>query len=186
MRQSARLAPASQRLGLVILAAAVALALAACGGSGKAAEDAGPPRPVVTTDSADGAGEAPARPRRRARERSAARVEILEPSDGEVVHTGAVTVSVSVTGFRVVSQRTRPPFPRPLPGRGHIHFYLDTRKLPATHSPPATGSYRSLSLRTHTWTGLLPGRHSLAVQLVGRDHAPLRPQVKDRLTVVVE
>jgi hypothetical protein len=175
-----------KRLELIILAAAVPLALASCGGAGRADDDdASPPRPIVMTDAMDGAG-SPSRPRRRAGGRSAARVEILEPIDGQIVHDGAVTVSVSIKGFRVVNQRPRPPFPRPLPGRGHIHFSLDAGELPTTHSPPATGSYRSLSRRTHTWTGLPPGRHSLAVQLVGRDHAPLRPPVKDRLSVVVE
>ena len=96
-----------------------------------------------------------------------------------------MTVSTSVKGFELVEQRVRPPFPRPVRGKGHVHFYLDTATLPTTHSPPATGAYRSVSGRTYTWTGLPHGTHSLAVQLVGKDHAPLRPAAKDRVTVEV-
>ena len=95
-------------------------------------------------------------------------------------------MSVAIKGFEVVEQRVRPPFPAPVAGKGHVHFYLDTAALPREHGPPATGAYRSLSARTYTWTGVAPGRHSLAVQLVGKDHAPLRRPVKDRVTVAVE
>lgn len=97
-----------------------------------------------------------------------------------------MTVSVSVDGFEIVPQRLRPPFPRPVAGKGHVHFYLDTKRLPVVHGPPATGAYRSVATTTYTWTGVAPGRHSFAAQLVGRDHAPLRRAAKDRVTVDVE
>lgn len=108
------------------------------------------------------------------------------PLDGRTVRGNAVAVSVSVEGFEIVEQRVRPPFPPPVPGQGHVHFYLDTERLPTRHGPPATGAYRSVSTTTYTWPGVPPGRHSLAVQLVGRDHVPLRPPVSDRITVDVE
>lgn len=104
---------------------------------------------------------------------------------GEAVGGGAVTVRVAIAGFQVVDQRVRPPFPRPVAGKGHVHFYLNTERLPQEHSPPTTGVYRSISASSYTWTGLEPGKHSLAVQLVGKDHAPLRPGVSDRVAVNV-
>jgi hypothetical protein len=113
-------------------------------------------------------------------------IRIVKPTDGGTVRGSTVTVSVSVKGFKVVGQRVRPPFPPPVAGEGHVHFYLDTATLPTTHSPPSTGTYRSISGPTYTWTGVVPGRHSLAVQLVGKDHAPLSRPVKDRIVVDVE
>ena len=107
----------------------------------------------------------------------------MRPVGGERIRGDQVTVTVSVDNFRVVQQRVRPPFPPPVAGRGHVHFYLDTKRLPTRHGPPATGVYRSMSTTRYTWVGVPPGRHSLAVQLVGKDHAPLRPQAKDRITV---
>ena len=92
---------------------------------------------------------------------------------------------MAVEDFKVVNQRVRPPFPSPVPGQGHVHFYLDTKTLPTTHGPPATGAYRSTSATSYRWTGVGPGEHSFSVQLVGKDHAPLRPPAKDRITVEV-
>ena len=113
-------------------------------------------------------------------------IEILRPLSAAKVRSDAVDVSVAVRDFEVVEQRVRPPFPPPVPGKGHVHFYLDTQRLPRVHGPPATGAYRSTSTTTYTWTGVAPGRHSLAVQLVGRDHAPLSPPASDRITVDVQ
>lgn len=112
-------------------------------------------------------------------------IDIVRPVDGQRIRGGQVTVKVKVKNFRVVEQRVRPPFPPPVAGRGHVHFYLDTKRLPTRHGPPETGAYRSVSTTTYTWVGVPPGRHTLAVQLVGKDHAPLRPQAKDRIAVEV-
>ena len=95
-------------------------------------------------------------------------------------------MKVRVDNFRIVEQRVRPPFPPPAAGRGHVHFYLDTKRLPTRHGPPETGAYRSVATTSYTWVGVPPGRHSFAVQLVGKDHVPLRPQAKDRIAVEVE
>ena len=113
-------------------------------------------------------------------------IDIVRPVDGQRIRGDQVTVKVKVKNFRIVEQRVRPPFPPPVAGRGHVHFYLDTKRLPTRHGPPETGAYRSVSTTTYTWVGVPPGRHSLAVQLVGKDHAPLRPQAKDRITVEVK
>jgi hypothetical protein len=171
---------------LITFAVLLPAALAACGGGDE--ENAAQPE---TDESRAAARTAPGDEPPPGRDGSAPttrrpRIEILRPRDGQTVDGRAATVSVSVKGFKVVNQRVRPPFPPPVAGKGHVHFYLDTKKLPTTHSPPATGTYRSMSDTTYTWTGVAPGRHSLAVQLVGKDHAPLSPPVKDRITVDVE
>jgi hypothetical protein len=113
-------------------------------------------------------------------------ITIVKPRDGATLHNGAVTVSVSVKGFRLVEQRVRPPFPRRVAGVGHVHFYLDAGRLPKTHTYPSTVVYRSISATSYTWTGVAAGKHSFAVQLVGKDHVPLSRRVTDRVTVTVE
>jgi hypothetical protein len=168
--------------------------LGACGGAG--AEKASTTQPAAEQQPRTAAhttanGHTP-RPRARTSDdtrgagRSSPSIAIRRPRIGQIVNGHAVTVSVSVEHFRIVEQRTRPPFPPPVAGRGHVHFYLDTETLPTTHGPPASGAYRSIAGMSYTWTGVARGKHSFAVQLVGKDHAPLSPPVKDRVTVVVE
>lgn len=84
-------------------------------------------------------------------------------------------------GFKAVPKQ----FQAPMAGEGHVHFYLDVKTLPATHTYPSPVPYRSISGKTYTWTGVAADRHSVAVQLVGNDHVPLRPPVQDRVTVTV-
>ena len=192
---------------LILLAAAASVALGACGGQptddGRSAQaEGGEHRQGVTSD-ASPTGEprevvekrasGRRKPRGRARRRdprsvrrtTGPAVRILEPSTDLTAHGGVVTVSVAIEGFKLASQRVRPPFPAPVPGRGHVHFYLDTKTLPTTHSPPSTGSSRSVSGTSYTWIGVAPGRRRFAVQLVGKDHAPLTPPVTDEITVEV-
>jgi hypothetical protein len=168
----------------------VPLGLAACGGDDQ--DDKGATRPYTdeprgpAARTAPRGGKPPGRGDRDGRASGPKAFEpsirILKPTNGQTVHGGAVTVSVSVKGFKVVNQQVRPPFPRPVAGKGHLHFYLDTETLPRTHSPPSTGTYRSVSMTTYTWTGVPPGRHTFAVQLVGKDHVPLSAPVKDQIT----
>jgi hypothetical protein len=108
-------------------------------------------------------------------------ITILTPKAGSTVHGSTVRVSVLVKRFKVVPRQFQPP----VAGEGHVHFYLDVKTLPTTHTYPSPVPYRSISGTTYTWTGVSPGRHTVAVQLVGNDHVPFRPQVKDRVTVTV-
>jgi hypothetical protein len=108
-------------------------------------------------------------------------ITIVTPRAGSTVHGSSVRVSVSVKGFKVVDKQFRAPVPR----EGHVHFYLDVKTLPTTHVYPSPVPYRSISGTTYTWTGVSPGRHVVAVQLVGNDHVPLRPQAKDEVTITV-
>jgi hypothetical protein len=107
-------------------------------------------------------------------------IAIVRPRAGSTVHGRTIRVSVSLKGFKVHEQ-----FQPPVAGEGHVHFYLDVKRLPTTHTYPSPVSYRSISGTTYTWTGVSPGRHTVAVQLVGNDHVPLRPAAKDRVTVTV-
>lgn len=108
-------------------------------------------------------------------------ITIVTPKAGATIHKRRITVSVSVKGFNPRHAQFRPPAPR----EGHVHFYLDVKRLPTTHRYPSPVPYRSISGTTYTWTGVSLGRHTVAVQLVGNDHVPLRPAVKDRARVTV-
>jgi hypothetical protein len=90
-------------------------------------------------------------------------------------------VSVSVKGFNVVNKQFR----RPAAKEGHLHFYLDVSTLPKTHIYPSPVHYHSISSTTYTWTGVSRGRHTVAVQLVGNDHVPLRPPATARVAIMV-
>ena len=108
-------------------------------------------------------------------------ITILTPKAGVTLHGRSLRVSVLVKGFNPRHEQFQPPVPR----EGHVHFYLDVKTLPRTHTYPSPVPYRSISGTTYTWTGVSPGRHSVAAQLVGNDHVPLRPPAKDRVTVTV-
>ena len=176
------------RRGPRLISLIVPVAISACGGEGGSGTTS--TRSAPDPGAALTRGSEQAKPRRRPTGTRTRKVRpaitMLTPKDQANVPSRRVTVAVSVDRFDVVEQRVRPPFPRPVAGKGHIHFYLDTKKLPTEHGPPATGVYRSLSATTYTWAGVSPGRHRLAVQLVGKDHVPLRPPVMDRVTVDVD
>lgn len=153
--------------------------LAACTGAAAVAQ----PSPLPLTASASGravstdATRAPTSTR--ARRPS---ITILEPKAGTTVRRSTVRVSVSVKGFEVVDKQ----FGSPVAREGHVHFYLDVKVLPRTHTYPSPVHYHSISGTAYTWTGVSAGRHTLAVQLVGNDHVPLRPAAKDRVVVTVQ
>lgn len=110
-------------------------------------------------------------------------LRIVEPADGAIAGA-SITVRVVVGGFKVVNKLNQPA----VPGQGHIHFYLDRSEIPTTKGQPsvtAKGTYHAGSQTSHTWTGLKPGPHSLAVQLVNNDHTPLDPPVVAAVTVTV-
>lgn len=67
----------------------------------------------------------------------------------------------------------------------HVHLYRDVKTLPTTHTYPSLVHYHSISGTSYTWIGITPGRHTFAVQLVGNDHVPLRPAVKDQVGISV-
>jgi hypothetical protein len=108
-------------------------------------------------------------------------ITIRTPKAGSTVHGSTIRVSVSLKDFKAVYKQFQPA----VAGEGHVHFYLDVKTLPKTHTYPSPVPYRSISGTTYTWTGVRPGRHTVAVQLVGNDHVPLRPPAKDRVTVTV-
>lgn len=81
----------------------------------------------------------------------------------------AATVSVKVTGIKLIDPATVNEQPRA--GQGHLHYQVDNGPMIAT---PTT------KLSFH---GLTPGEHKILVVLAGNDHNPLGPQ--QTLTVTI-
>ncbi len=99
------------------------------------------------------------------------------------VPAGSVTVTVVVSGFILVDELGKPN----IPGRGHIHYFLDANPptAPGKAAVTAAGTYYSTALTSYTWPDVTPGSHKLSVELVNNDHTPLEPPVLSEVTVTV-
>ena len=133
---------------------AVVVSVAACGGSGQVAS--GPPA-------------APTSPR----PGSAARLTIITPASGAVIHTRTVHVKVRLTGASTENPATTQALP------GYVHLYLDSKII--SIAPVASND----SVTEQTIGRVKPGRHTLKAEFVGPDHLPFRPRVTAMVTFTV-
>jgi hypothetical protein len=91
-----------------------------------------------------------------------ARLEIVSPTDGEVLRGDPASISVALR----LRDASIVPFTslRLVPNEGHVHLYLDGRLV-----------YMSTGLQT-TLTAE-PGDHELRAEFVAVDHGPFDPRV---------
>jgi len=142
------------RLVRVSLLAAVALSAAACGGNGQAGN--GPPSASASP-----------------RPHNTARLSIIAPVSGEVIHAGTVHVKVRLIGASAEHQAATQAQP------GWLHFYVDSKIIsiePVTSNDSVTGQNVSR---------VKPGRHTVKVEFVGLDHLPFRHRVIAAVTFAV-
>jgi hypothetical protein len=92
---------------------------------------------------------------------SPAEVQILTPTNGEVIHGSTVAVKVKLTGATIVPTTTT----NIVPTQGHLHLYLDDAIESMNFTTSAT--IRDVS----------PGLHALKVEFVASDHLPFDPRV---------
>jgi len=148
----------SVRLGrpvLLLAAAVVTVALlAACSSGGGDAPSPTTSGPVVPSGTL---GPRPSSP---------AKLAIVSPTDGEVVHGPNVELHVSLKGAKIVPATTA----NVVPTQGHLHVYLDGALVTMT-----------ADLRT-TIPNVSPGQHLLMVEFVASDHAPFDPRVIQQVT----
>jgi hypothetical protein len=135
----ARIAPSRRRTRRIWVAAAALVALAACSGGG--------------TTGATG----PVSPR----PSSPAKLTIVSPTNGQVVHGSTLRISVDLTGAHIVQATSTDLSPT----QGHLHVYLDGNIVGMNYSP------------TGTVGGITPGIHVLRVDFVASDHLPFDPPV---------
>ncbi len=131
---------------------AVAVLAAGCGGGGSS----GPATP-------SGSESATPRPS------SDARLTIIEPKNGAVLHGTTVHVVIGLKGARIVQATST----HVTPDRGHIHLLLDDKVVSMTY-----GLRQTIRAK--------PGPHVLQVEFVGSDHLPFDPRVIQAVTFEVK
>lgn len=141
-------------LPVVALAAAVTLLAAGCGGK----SGGNGPGPQATTTTI---GQRPS---------STAKLTILSPRNGQVVHGTTVDLKLQLQGARivpVVSKDLRP-------DQGHVHVRLDGQLISMNYS------------LEEKIPDLKPGTHVIQVEFVATDHLPFDPRVLAQTAFQVE
>jgi hypothetical protein len=124
---------------------------------------------VALLGSACSKGAAQGTPTPSARPSSTARIEILSPTNGQIVQGSNVTVRVALAGARIVPATTK----HIVPDQGHLHVFLDNQIV---------GMNFQL---TDEVSNVKPGMHVLRVEFVASDHLPFDPRVFKAVTFQV-
>lgn len=133
--------PNMSKLALIV---ATAFVLAACGGS----DDGGSGATGATAPSSD-------------RPSSTAKLAIVLPKVGEVVHGSNVDLRVKLQDAKLVPATTT----HIVPDEGHLHVILDDTLISMTQG------------LEQTIPDVAPGEHRIMVEFVASDHAPFDPRV---------
>lgn len=133
--------PNMSKLALIV---ATAFVLAACGGS----DDGGSGATGATAPSSD-------------RPSSTAKLAIVLPKVGEVVHGSNVDLRVKLQDAKLVPATTT----HIVPDEGHLHVILDDTLISMTEG------------LEQTIPDVAPGEHRIMVEFVASDHAPFDPRV---------
>jgi plastocyanin len=96
-------------------------------------------------------------------------LKVIAPAEGSVLHGDTVKVSVAVFNHELTDFKTNPAARQ---GQGHVHIWLDTD----TKDPKI--AYKMTDSEPVVFDKVKSGEHTLTVQLVGNDHKPIAPEVK--------
>ena len=156
---------------LVVIAGLAAALLAACGGG--SGRGNGSTSPTATT-----------------RPSSPAKLTIVYPKSGTVIHGSTVHVRVRVTGFTLDARDVGKPARQ---GFGHLHFSLDGGRYDTPRYSGANGAqaarigaqgkYSPSVTPTITYRHVRTGRHTLVVYLANNDHSNTGVQARVTFTV---
>jgi hypothetical protein len=137
------------RTTIVAAWAFAALTASACSGNGSPQPASGAtgssPTPSVSAD----------------RPASTAKLAIITPANGQVVHGTTVQMKVRLRDATIVPATTADI----VPNEGHLHVILDDQLISMTGQT------------TQLLSNLTPGQHLLKVEFVASDHAPFDPRV---------
>ena len=92
---------------------------------------------------------------------STAKLAIVTPTNGQVVHGTTVRMKVRLRDATIVPATTADI----VPDEGHLHVILDDQLISMTGQT------------TQLLSNLTPGQHLLKVEFVASDHAPFDPRV---------
>ena len=141
------------RTTIIAACAFVALTANACSGDGS-------PQPGTGATGATGAtGSSPSVSADRPA--STAKLAIITPTNGQVVHGTTVQMKVRLRDATIVPATTADI----VPDEGHLHVILDDQLISMTGQT------------TQLLSNLTPGQHLLKVEFVASDHAPFDPRV---------
>jgi hypothetical protein len=132
------------KMSTLALIVATAVVLAACGSS----DDGGSGATGATAPSSD-------------RPSSTAKLAIVLPKVGEVVHGSNVDLRVKLQDAELVPATTT----HIVPDEGHLHVILDDTLISMTQG------------LEQTIPDVAPGEHRIMVEFVASDHAPFDPRV---------
>jgi hypothetical protein len=113
--------------------------------------------------------------------RPAARVQIVEPRDGDTVRSADVRVVLEAQGVEIA------PATDTRPGTGHHHLFLDTDVTPLGEKIPqgVTGIiHLGRGQGDFTFTDVPAGNHRLIAVVADSAHVPLQPPVVDTIHFV--
>ena len=133
---------------MAVAAIVVLLASACSSGGGSPQSDGGATASTTPSVSAD-------------RPASTAKLTIITPTNGEMVHGTTVQMKVRLKDATVVPATTSDI----VPDEGHLHVILDDQLISMTGET------------TQLLSNLTPGQHLLKVEFVASDHAPFDPRV---------
>jgi hypothetical protein len=137
--------PKMPKLALIV---ATTFVLAACGGS----DGGGGTGATGATGATASTGDRPS---------STAKLSIVKPAVGQVVHGSNVDLRVKLQGAKLVPATTT----HIVPDEGHLHVILDDTLISMTEG------------LEQTIPDLAPGEHRIMVEFVASDHAPFDPRV---------
>jgi outer membrane protein assembly factor BamB len=111
-------------------------------------------------------------------------IKFVNPSDGNAIAAGDITVTAEATNFKLVDQLGK----SNAAGQGHIHCFLDTDAPTVQGQPAVTAAdtYAATAATTYTWKNVPAGTHTLSLELVNNDHTPLNPPVVQKITVTTD
>jgi hypothetical protein len=110
------------------------------------------------------------------------RVFIVSPAQGDTVAGPDVTVTLDVSGVRIVQAGDT------TAGSGHHHLYLDADLTPADQPVPSVpGSIVHMgdASTSYTFTEVATGEHRIIAVVGDGVHVPLQPWVVDTVRFVV-
>jgi hypothetical protein len=141
--------PRRMRRKLVIPAVLLVLLTGSCTGGSDGSSSTTPTTPGVPTTTLTN------------RPSSPAKIEILSPKNGDVVHSTSLHLKLALQNAKVVPASTTDI----RPDQGHVHVLVDSKIVTMTYG------------LQQTIPNLTPGTHLLQVEFVASDHAPFDPRV---------
>lgn len=95
-------------------------------------------------------------------------LKIDQPLDGQVIESYVVDLKFSLKNFTLKDYKT---LPKNNPNQGHLHLWLDNENRTQDN---ARMYFKN---DAYTFADVLPGKHTLVVELVNNDHSRFDPQI---------